>query len=237
MNQDHQREQQHRQAVIRKFEADADASYDRQRRALIPCFDEFYGTAIRMIESGNPAPHILDLGTGTGLLAAMALDKYPEATLTLIDSSESMLDQARRRFAGRANVRYVVGDYTEHAFDERFCFVISSLSIHHLEHPDKRKLFSAVHDMLKPGGAFINADQSAGRAPAIDELQWRFWLSDVTASGLPQESIEASIERRRLDRNAKLEDQLRWMEEAGFADVDCVYRNLGFAVMYGKRGA
>jgi tRNA (cmo5U34)-methyltransferase len=39
----------------------------------------------------------------------------------------------------------------------------------------------------------------------------------------------------KYDRMAPLNTQLRWLEEAGFQDVDCWYKNFSFAVFGGHR--
>ena len=50
----------------------AAGGYDEQRRKLIPCFDDFYGTAVSLAETRESRPRILDLGAGTGLLVLPA---------------------------------------------------------------------------------------------------------------------------------------------------------------------
>lgn len=221
-------------SVKQQFDAVAN-DYDRQRRQLIPCFDDFYGMALSLVESAEPAPRILDLGAGTGLFSGMVLQKFPKAELTLVDLSDRMLDGARERFKHADNVRYIVADYASHAFQETYDAVVSSLSIHHLTHPDKRQLFAAVHGMLREGGVFVNADQVAGNTPASDAYYRKRWLESIGASGLAQEAIDASIERRKVDINAKLDDQIHWLKEAGFREVDCMYKYLDFAVFYGRK--
>lgn len=111
--------------------------YDLQRKQLIPCFDDFYGMTLDLMESPLDSPRILDLGAGTGLLSGMVLQKYPNARLTLIDISDQMLEGARRRFDGVNQVQYVVGDYSKYNFTSSYDMIISSLSIHHLTHADK----------------------------------------------------------------------------------------------------
>lgn len=222
--------------VKRLFDAAA-MEYDRERRGLIPCFDDFYGMALALAESSIPAPRILDLGAGTGLFSGMVLQKYPAARLTLMDLSAPMLEKARQRFQGNPNVRYIEGDYTAHSFSEheRFDIIISSLSIHHLAHPAKQRLFAAVYGLLEDGGVFVNADQIAGNHPESDAYFRKRWLEAIRQSGLPEEAINASVERRKIDINAKLSDQVRWMEEAGFSAVDCMYKYLDFGVFVGRR--
>ncbi|AWB46034.1 SAM-dependent methyltransferase [Paenibacillus sp. CAA11] len=209
--------------------------YDMQRRQLIPCFDDFYGMALNLMESPAASPRILDLGAGTGLLSGMVLQKYPAARLTLMDLSEKMLEGARRRFAGSDQVEYVVGDYTKHPFTDSYDMVISSLSIHHLSHAEKKELFRTVYQLLEPGGTFINADQVQGRYAESDAYYRRCWLEAIRQSGLSDEAISASIERRKVDINAPVEDQLVWLEEAGFSIADCMYKYLDFAVFYAQK--
>ncbi|GIP36462.1 class I SAM-dependent methyltransferase [Paenibacillus sp. J2TS4] len=222
-------------SVKKLFDAGA-KDYDWQRKNLIPCYDDFYGTALSLVESADPSPRILDLGAGTGLLSGLVLQKYPQAQLTLIDFSDPMLDKARQRFSPSAsNVQYIAADYSDYAFTECYDFIISSLSIHHLPHAGKRKLFANVYHALRDGGVFVNADQARGPTPETDAYYKRRWMASVRASGLAQEMIDASVERRKHDINASVEEQIRWMEEAGFNEVDCMYKNLEFAVFYGKK--
>jgi tRNA (cmo5U34)-methyltransferase len=55
-------------ASTASFNRDA-AGYDAMRRRLIPCFDDFYGTALTLIGDWKPqkALRVLDVGAGTGL--------------------------------------------------------------------------------------------------------------------------------------------------------------------------
>ena len=222
-------------SIIKKlFDAGAE-NYDWQRRHLIPCFDDFYGMALSLVETDVPSPRILDVGAGTGLFANLVLQKYPDAQITLIDYSEKMLEGARKRFAYAPNIQYIEADYSAYTFSETYDVIISSLSIHHLPHEEKRKLFATLYNALRPGGIFVNADQTQGRSPATDAYYKKRWLEEVRASGLPEHLIQESVERRKHDINAPLEDQLRWLEEAGFTDVDCMYKYLEFAVFCGRK--
>lgn len=207
--------------------------YDRDRPKLVPCFDQFYGAAMRMIPSSCDAPlRVLDLGAGTGLFAAMVAEAYPNASLHLADISEAMLDVARQRFAGNSQVSFAVQEHLELIDESAFDLVLSALSIHHLEHAAKRELFCKIFRALRPGGAFINADQALGPTPEEEAAYERQWLADVAANGATAEVIEGAKGRMCADRNATLVDQLRWLEEAGFSEVRCEYASFRF-VVYG----
>ncbi|WKL01736.1 hypothetical protein Q0F98_35615 [Paenibacillus amylolyticus] len=55
--------------------------YDVQRKQLIPCFDDFYGIALDLMESPLDSPRILDLGAGTGLLSRIGPAKVSQRTI------------------------------------------------------------------------------------------------------------------------------------------------------------
>ncbi len=224
-------------AIAESFDRAA-ATYDGLRRALIPCFDDFYGAVLTLLaDAAGRTPRILDLGAGTGLLSALLLERLPEARLTLVDLSEGMLDRARLRFdrhqSGR--IAFAVADYTEADLGGPYDAVVSALSIHHLEDPAKRALFQRLFQALRPGGLFVNADQVAGPTLARDAHYRALWLRAVRDAEVPEEELAAARQRMSHDRLAPLAAQLGWLREAGFTDVDCAFKHWSFAVYSGTR--
>jgi len=211
--------------------------YDRDRPKLVPSFAELYGTALRVIPFGGDARiHVLDLGAGTGLLAAMVARAFPGARLHLTDISEAMLAQARQRFAGNPLVTYALQAHSQLAVSSAYDLVLSALSIHHLEDRGKRTLFAKIYRALRPGGMFINIDQVLAPSPEAEERYETIWLEDVRANGVSQSVLEQAQERMGEDRNALLAEQLTWLAEAGFAEVDCWYKRFRFVVYGGVKG-
>lgn len=211
--------------------------YDASRRQLIPCFNDFYGTAVELIDFDCSKPlRVLDLGAGTGLFAGMIAGKYPNAEYTLCDVSSKMLEQAKQRFAGSAlNIKYVVSDYASEEIDGGYDLIISALSIHHLSGEEKQSLFRKLHASLTGGGLFVNADQVLGRTPDVEEAYKAAWLRKVKANGASDETLAAALERMKEDQMSTLDEQLGWLEQAGFSDVNCWYKNYSFVVFSGRR--
>ncbi|NRD77125.1 class I SAM-dependent methyltransferase [Bacillus sp. BRMEA1] len=225
---------QSKSSIIQKFNEDAN-QYDAQRSKLIPCFDDFYSIPISILNTQTTRPTALDIGSGTGLFSSFLLRKYPEAKLTLIDISEKMIDIARERFTHVSNIQYIVDDYTSHEFTSKFDIIISSLSIHHLTDAEKRNLYHLAFLLLNEGGIFINADQVLGQTPFLDDLYKTDWKNKVENSGLSEKEIHAAYERTSLDKMSTLADQLNWLKESGFKDVDCVYKYFNFVVLFGRK--
>jgi len=221
--------------VRKAFDAIADR-YDRQRKYVIPQMEEFYGAAVWAAAWPKENPHILDIGAGTGLLSALLLEKYPRATLTLIDISEKMLQVARERFAENPRVRFVVADYSREELPGTYDLVCSALSIHHLEHDDKRRLFRRIYNALNPGGLFVNADQADAQSTWMRRMNTEYWDAFVSKSPAFTDELKTAMARRdTLDKNATLLDQISWMKESGLSGVDIVYKNRIFCVFVGRR--
>jgi len=210
-------------------------SYDRQRKKFIPCFDDFYGTAIDNLELDNPTPSILDLGAGTGLFSAFALQKYPDADITLVDISDKMLDLAKERFAGNKKIHIICQDFTGYYSEQSFDAIISSLAIHHLEDDKKIEIYNSIYNLLKPDGLFIHAEQVDGESLYLKKLNSERWKEYVEKSGLPEEEIRAGYERVKLDKRVPLSIQLQWLKDSGFEEVDCLYKYYDFTVIYCKK--
>ena len=214
------------------------AYYDEWMMKALPNYTDLFGTAMTILPFPPGAClDVLDLGAGTGLFSKHVLQKYPQARFVLVDLAEKMLEVARRRFAdSSAQFRYIVEDYRKLAGQAEYDLVISSLSIHHLADADKRDLFGRIYSVLRPGGRFINIDQILGETRYVRDLYWNTYLEQVRGAGFPQERIQASVDRRTAyDREATLADQLHWLKEAGFQEVDCVYKNFFVGVFMGGK--
>jgi tRNA (cmo5U34)-methyltransferase len=211
------------------------AYYDDWMKKALPNYNDLFGAAMDVIRfDTQESIAVLDLGAGTGLFSHHVLQKYPHAHFVLYDVADKMLKWAQERFQHHSQqFKYVIGDYRELSLEQSFDLVISSLSIHHLTDDEKISLFNSVYKWLRPNGIFINIDQVRGETVYLRELYWEHWLAQVTQVEASKARIHESMERRRTyDRDALMTDQLQWLKNAGFVNVDCVYKNFFVAVFF-----
>ena len=99
---------------------------------------------------------ILDFGGGTGLLA-LPLAKQAKS-VTLVDISEKMLEQARLKAEQQdiENIQFLEQDLLENPLEQEFDLIVVSRVLHHM--PDVDVALSLFHQYLREGGQLLIAD-------------------------------------------------------------------------------
>ncbi len=139
-------------------------AWDARHLAGNPARAEHLGLLLAIIELVEGG-WILDLGTGSGLVARMVLDHKPQARVFGLDSSMAMLGIAKARLAHYGErVRLAEGDLT--ALDRvdapAGCSAAMAVqSFHHLEEAPYRAAVRWTFDHLAPGGWFFIIDRLA----------------------------------------------------------------------------
>lgn len=199
-------------------------------------------------DGGRPR-HIVELGAGGGTLAQTVLDRFPGCSYTALDGSETMLEKLRGALVG----------YGDHASARWFKLeekrwrrelprpldaVLASLVLHHLTADGKREIFRDVAMRLETGGALLICDivePANDRARAVYADQWNETILEQTGEeGLRffRKSKWNYYELGAIDpydKPSPLAAQLRWLEEAGFRQVDCFWMHAGHAIYGGYK--
>jgi SAM-dependent methyltransferase len=92
---------------------------------------------------------LLDLGCGGGKLAHLIASARPALSVVGLDSSEPMIQTARKRWT-RQNLEFRVGTLESSGVTAEFDLALTVLSFHHWEDPERT--LAAVHRALVPGG-------------------------------------------------------------------------------------
>ena len=144
------------------------ADYDELILKLVPAYPKMRSVQLDLLALAIPDSGglVLDLGGGTGALAAAIAQRFPHATMQIWDVDPEMLRVARARCAEFGErVQYVERSFTGPA---AACdAVTASLSLHHIKDPAvKGDTYRHIFEALRPSGLFVNADTSVP-APAL----------------------------------------------------------------------
>ena len=113
--------------------------------------------------------------------------------------------------------------------------ILSALSIHHLEHNHKKSLFKMIQDSLSDGGTFVNYDQFCAGDERTDKKIESYWISQIKASGLSEKEFDRWLERKKLDRECSVAQEIAWLKEAGFKSAECIYLMGKFAIILAEK--
>jgi SAM-dependent methyltransferase len=178
-------------------------------------------------DAGTEVTHVVDVGSGEGPYLADFLRAFDAARGTWLDSSEPMLERARKALSEFGDrVRFVVAsaEGLGSAGAEPADVVVSSRALHHLTQPDLARAYRDVRQLLAPGGFFFNLDHvgSAG------DWEQRYRRIRDQFTGARRQRLRPHREDEPLQPVA---DHVRYLEEAGFAAVDVPWRMLYTALL------
>ena len=213
------------------------ADYDRFIRTVIPHYDTMRAMQLELLARCVPKGGVvLDLGGGTGALAAAVAEKLPHVNVQIWDTDASMLDVARGRCVQFGNRVTLV----ERSFAEELpaCdAVVACIALHHVKDLSaKGKIYANIWRALRPGGIFANADCVMSTAANVQAESWAHWSEFMTEQGATAEEIRRNFANwAKEDYYPPLATEMRLLSDAGFAEPDCFWRRAPFAVFGGVR--
>jgi ubiquinone/menaquinone biosynthesis C-methylase UbiE len=145
-------------------------TYDKSLDQWV-AFEPAHNLIIREIEKSFPSEEakILDVASGTGILAFRLSEKVPKGEVVGVDIAPEMVEVANQKAEGLRNVKFVVGNVEAMPFpDGTFDIVTCSYSFHHFPDPDVA--LKEMKRVLKRGGRLYIVD--AYRAIPFGYINW-----------------------------------------------------------------
>jgi trans-aconitate 2-methyltransferase len=147
---------------------------------------------------------VYDLGCGTGEITRILAERWPDARVRGVDSSEEMLGKARAGAATSAG--FELGDLADWKPGEPADVLYSNAAYHWI--PDHRAVFPRLLDALAPGGAL------AVQMPMSWDLPSHRAMREVLAHGrgdgrpFGSDALRAAMGRQPLLETAEYHDLL-----------------------------
>jgi SAM-dependent methyltransferase len=161
-------------SIVERYDRDAEdyerywaPVLDRAARDLIDRVEAF-------VRGMGGHPSVVDVGTGSGVLALEASERWPDARIVGTDPSRGMLEIARqrveRRGAGKDRVAWIEASADALPLpDGAVDLVVSSFALQLV--PDRAAALREAHRVLRPGGrlAFVTwLDRGEPFAPSVE---------------------------------------------------------------------
>ena len=221
-------------AVREQFEQRA-FDYDGLIPRLIPRYREQHDLILQLIPfETNAHIKVLDLGAGTGILSALILQAFPQANVLAFDIAEKMLKVCQTNLSAyQERLTLQQGNLAEDDFGNRYDLVVSGLAIHHLDSAGKQTLFKKLFQSMNSGGILLIRDIVTAATPRLTEQYEQLWRQYMKAN----REDDAAWFQKYLEEDipSSVEEQTRWLSEAGFADTACHWRHLNFAIFGGVK--
>jgi SAM-dependent methyltransferase len=156
----------------------------RQFDKLAPVWDDMRNPAsmapvVAALET-VPAPRrVLDLGTGTGSVARLAHERFPDADVVGVDIAERMIEEARAKTPD-GGVSYVVADAQRLPFED------------------------GAFDLVTLGNMIPFFDEVARVVASGGRVLFAFSMGPATPIYVPTDRLRAELARRGFDDFAEL---------------------------------
>ncbi|WP_373524582.1 methyltransferase domain-containing protein [Aquiflexum sp.] len=179
------------------------------------------------------ARDILDIGCGAGNYTLKILEKIPNLNCTLIDLSQPMLDKARERVSNATDGEVICSPTDVRDFpvnEESFDIITAGAVLHHLrDESEWEAVFKKLFSLLKPGGVLLISDLVVQTLKPLNKLMWERYadyLKNLNGEAYQKDVFAYIVEE---DSPRSYEFQQRKLNEAGFAYVEILHKNMCFA--------
>jgi tRNA (cmo5U34)-methyltransferase len=219
------------------FESEA-KEFDDIIVKLIPYYDQMIRALIDTIPfSMDSNIRIIDLGCGTGTIAKSISDQFPNSKIVCLDIASNMIDIAKHKLSKHKDTKFIISDFSNADFKDKFDVVFSSLALHHLETDnDKQKFYTKIYNLLNDSGIFFNADVVLASTDYLQRLYMIRWIEYMNKNVSKDEIYNNWIPKYKSeDRPAGLIEQLKWLDDIGFKSVDVIWKYYNFCVYGGLK--
>jgi len=178
-------------------------------------YERYYTLLASQLPDTRDAIRILDLGCGGGIEFEWILKRAPQARITGVDQSQSMLDCLREKYAERLAQFHLIQDsYLTCSLEERaFDFAVTSMSVHYFRPSVRGMIYRRIERALTDDGIYIEGTYCSD---SEEEERERLDDFDRRTAGLKG----ADSGRFKLNLPLRAETITLLLNEAGFPRVE-----------------
>ena len=212
--------------------------YDAKISNVMPYYLSFHQEIINFVKSLSSSPKVwMDTGCGTGSLVSKAIAEFPYTNFILVDSSEDMLDQARKKLFSYPTGRL---EFLKASPTQEFSpnlkenpDIITAIQCHHyLSRESRAKATRVCYDLLKEGGIYIIFENIRPLKEDGIGIGKQYWENFQLSHGRNENEIQKHLERFDTEYfPITIEEHLELLRATGFSTVELFlfsYMQAGF---------
>ena len=234
------KDQMTRAEIQGRFDREVAALYSQRDPLWLPEFRRMFSLIPKLLQPAlEQGGTFLDIGAGTGNLSRSVLEVFPQARAVLMDFSANMLSEVPNvlaAFVGRFET--LAADFIEADFGiEHYGAVISSFAIHHCRgEKEYGRVYQKAFRALRNNGIFVCCDVIAGASQALSDLNENGWREFLSAQGMEAAEVERILSNYHVeDSPISMAAHFSLLREAGFTEVDVVYKRDNFGIYTGSK--
>lgn len=224
--------------IKHRFDNETASLYSQRDPSWLPEFTFSFSLVQRAIRPFiNKNSIVADLGAGTGNLSRTILEAYPDIRIELFDFSTNMLREVKHvlsEFEGK--YKTIIADIFNYTlFDNMYSAVVSSFAIHHARDDNTyKKVYENIYNALTEPGIFICCDVISGDNSFLSSLNEEDWSNFLKDQGFDKDKTDQILNNYyREDSPISMKNHLKLLLEAGFQNVDVVWKKYNFGIYAG----
>lgn len=213
-------------------------NFDARISGILPYYSCFHKEILNFIKSTQLNPRIwLDTGCGTGSLVNKAIIEFPTTKFLLLDPSEGMLNQAKKKLSiyPADRLKFLKVSPTQEFSQEleNKLDVITAIQCHHyLTRENRARATGVCYNLLKEDGIYITFENIRPLTDKGITIGKRYWHNFQLAHGRTQEETKEQLERFDTEYfPITIEEHLKLLRDTGFKVIELFwysYMQAGF---------
>ena len=219
-----------------EFFNDIVSDYDSLILKHVPVYADILWSMFYYLPQDFKPKAILELGCGTGNLTKAIRKVFPSSMILAVDAAKEMLEMAKEKIKD-SNIEFVESTFQNLNFPkESFDLVMSNIAIHHLTDEEKKRLLQNLFKWQKPGSFFVYSDGIRNDNNERHKLDLKYWDELSLKNGVSEEDLQKIHEHwASSDFYPKTSDVITWLKEAGFTNIDIVYKYCIWGVIHSQK--
>ena len=205
-------------------------NYENLMERLVPQYKKQHEIIYELLpDNSDKRLRVLDLGCGNGVLSQLVLKKLPNAYVVGFDMTPKMMEAYEENLSQyRGRYELMLGDYRFDSIGSNYDIILAGLTLQHLTWGERKDFYKLIYSILNPDGSFILNDIIIDEDWDRRTSEYSSWMEFIAANGEdPAFWLDKHMTK---DYPLTLEDHFKWLEQAGFAKMDCYWRFYNFAI-------